>query len=97
MRVLGEGELTKKLTIKAHHFTKSAAEKITAKGGTMEVIPPPKKPVRNKMKPRPPKPSNEPKRFMVWRETRSQEPSGKGGSRGEDSRVSPPHHLCFFS
>ena len=46
------GELTKKLTVKAHHFSKSAAEKITAKGGTAEVIPPPKKPKRNKMKPR---------------------------------------------
>jgi len=55
IRILGQGELTKKLTVKAHHFTKSAAEKITAKGGTMEVIPPPKKPVRNKMRPRPPK------------------------------------------
>jgi large subunit ribosomal protein L15 len=49
VRVLGEGEVTKKLTVKAHHFTKSAAEKITAKGGTTDVIPPPKKPVRNKM------------------------------------------------
>ena len=55
IRILGQGELTKKLTVKAHHFTKSAAEKITAKGGTMEVIPPPKKPVRNKMRPRAPK------------------------------------------
>ena len=55
VRILGTGELTKRLVIKAHHFTKSAAEKITAKGGTAEVIPPPKKPVRNKMKPRPPK------------------------------------------
>jgi large subunit ribosomal protein L15 len=41
--------------VRAHHFSKSAAEKIAAKGGTAEVIPPPKKPVRNKMKPRPPK------------------------------------------
>jgi large subunit ribosomal protein L15 len=55
VRILGEGELTKKLTVKAHHFSKSAAEKITAKGGTTEVIPGPKKPVRNKMKPRKPK------------------------------------------
>jgi large subunit ribosomal protein L15 len=55
VRVLGDGEVTKKLTVRAHHFSKSAAEKITAKGGTAEVIPPPKKPVRNKMKPRPPK------------------------------------------
>ena len=55
VRILGEGALTKKLVVKAHHFTKSASEKITARGGAAEVIPPPKKPVRNKMKPRPPK------------------------------------------
>jgi len=55
IRILGTGELTKKLTVKAHHFSKSAEEKIKAKGGTAEVIPGPKKPVRNKMKPRPPK------------------------------------------
>jgi large subunit ribosomal protein L15 len=53
VRVLGTGEVTKRLVVKAHHFSKSAAEKITARGGTVEVIPPPKKPRRNKMKPRP--------------------------------------------
>ena len=52
VRVLGDGELTKRLTVRAHHFSKSAAEKIAAKGGTAEVIAPRKKPVRNKMKPR---------------------------------------------
>jgi large subunit ribosomal protein L15 len=52
VRVLGNGDVTKKLTIKAHHFSKSALEKIQAKGGTAEVIPPPKKPVKNKMKPK---------------------------------------------
>jgi large subunit ribosomal protein L15 len=52
IRILGEGELTKKLTVKAHHFSKSAQEKITAKGGTCQVIPAPKRPKRNKMKPR---------------------------------------------
>ena len=55
VRVLGTGELTKRLIVKAHHFSKSAQEKITAKGGTAESIPAPKKPVRNKMKPRPAK------------------------------------------
>ena len=55
IRILGTGELTKRLTVHADHFSKSAAEKIAAKGGTAEVIPPPKKPVRNKMKPRPAK------------------------------------------
>jgi large subunit ribosomal protein L15 len=53
IRVLGTGDVTKKLVVRAHHFSKSAQEKITSKGGTAEVIPPPKKPVRNKMKPRP--------------------------------------------
>ena len=52
VRILGQGDLTKRLVVRAHHFSKSAAEKIKAKGGTAEVIPPPKKPVRNKMKPR---------------------------------------------
>jgi large subunit ribosomal protein L15 len=55
VRILGNGELTKKLTIRAHHFSKSAQEKIAARGGTAEVIPPPRKPKRNKMKPRPAK------------------------------------------
>jgi large subunit ribosomal protein L15 len=55
VRILGQGELTKRLVVRAHHFSKSATEKIQAKGGTAEVIPPPKKPKRNKMKPRPPK------------------------------------------
>jgi len=55
VRILGTGEVTKRLVVRAHHFSKSAAEKIAAKGGTAEVIPPPKKPKRNKMKPRPAK------------------------------------------
>lgn len=50
VRVLGTGEVSKKLIVRAHHFSKSAAEKIQAKGGTAEVIPPPNKPKRNKMK-----------------------------------------------
>jgi large subunit ribosomal protein L15 len=58
LRVLGEGELTKKLTVKADHFTASAKAKIEAKGGTLDLIPPPKKPVKNKMKPKPAKAAN---------------------------------------
>lgn len=38
IRILGNGELNRKLTIQAHGFTKSAAEKIQAAGGTIEVI-----------------------------------------------------------
>ena len=38
IRILGKGELTKKLTVVANGFTKSAEEKITATGGKVEVI-----------------------------------------------------------
>ncbi len=36
--ILGNGELTKKLTVKAARVTKSANEKITAAGGKVEVV-----------------------------------------------------------
>lgn len=38
IKVLGEGELTAKLSVKANKFSKSAVEKITAAGGNAEVI-----------------------------------------------------------
>jgi large subunit ribosomal protein L15 len=38
VRILGNGELTKSLTVIANGFTKSAAEKITAAGGKVEVV-----------------------------------------------------------
>lgn len=37
VKILGNGELTKPLTVKATKFSKSATEKITAVGGTIEV------------------------------------------------------------
>ena len=36
--ILGRGELTKNLTVKAKRFSKSAAEKIAAAGGKAEVV-----------------------------------------------------------
>ncbi|NLT39273.1 MAG: 50S ribosomal protein L15 [Clostridiales bacterium] len=38
VKILGAGELTKKLTVKASAFSKSAAEKIEAAGGKAEVV-----------------------------------------------------------
>ncbi len=38
IKVLGNGELNKKLVVKAQKFSKSAAEKIEAAGGKVEVI-----------------------------------------------------------
>jgi large subunit ribosomal protein L15 len=36
--ILGDGELTSALTVKAHRFSKSAKEKIEAAGGKIEVL-----------------------------------------------------------
>ena len=38
VKILGNGEITKKLTVKANAFSESAKEKIEAIGGTAEVI-----------------------------------------------------------
>ena len=38
VKILGNGELTKKLTVKVNAFSQSAKEKIEACGGTCEVI-----------------------------------------------------------
>jgi large subunit ribosomal protein L15 len=38
VKVLGDGELTKKLTVKAARFSKSAVQKLEAVGGTAETV-----------------------------------------------------------
>jgi large subunit ribosomal protein L15 len=38
VKILGTGELTRPITVKAHLFSKSAEEKIKTAGGTAEVI-----------------------------------------------------------
>lgn len=38
VKILGSGEINKPLTIKAHSFSKSAAEKIKTSGGKIELI-----------------------------------------------------------
>ena len=38
VRILGDGELTKKLTVKAQGFTKTAIQKIESAGGVTEVL-----------------------------------------------------------
>ena len=47
VKVLGEGELTKKLSVTAHSFSKSAIEKIEAAGGTVTRL---REPVERKKK-----------------------------------------------
>ena len=38
VKILGDGEIEKKLTVQAHKFSKTAVEKIEAMGGTAEEI-----------------------------------------------------------
>jgi large subunit ribosomal protein L15 len=38
LKVLGTGTLTRKITVEAHHFSKSALDKIQKAGGTAQVI-----------------------------------------------------------
>lgn len=44
LKILGTGDLTKKVTVRAHVFSKSAIEKIEKAGGTVQVIAKPEKP-----------------------------------------------------
>src|SRR2546423_9388353 len=53
VKILGHGELTKKLSVSAHLFSPSAREKIEKAGGSIT-------PIRAEPKPRPPKPRARP-------------------------------------
>ena len=49
LKILGDGELTKKLKVSAHRFSKSAREKIEKAGGEVVVLPGKAPVVKNKM------------------------------------------------
>jgi large subunit ribosomal protein L15 len=53
VKILGEGELTKKLAVTAHSFSASAREKIEGAGGSVTALKEPKvrKPKRARVKP----------------------------------------------
>ena len=50
LKILGNGEISKKLKISAHRFSKSAREKIEKAGGEIVELPGKKPVVKNKMK-----------------------------------------------
>ena len=52
LKVLGDGELSKKLKVSAHRFSKSAREKIEKAGGEIVELPGKKPVVKNKQKPK---------------------------------------------
>jgi large subunit ribosomal protein L15 len=50
LKILGNGQVKKKLKVSAHRFSKSAAEKIAQAGGQTIVLPGPAAVVKNKMR-----------------------------------------------
>lgn len=57
LKILGDGELDRKLEVHAHAFSTAAKEKIEKAGGKWTILPPPHSgpKVKNKMRPRKPK------------------------------------------
>ena len=53
LKILGDGELTKKLKVTAHRFSRTAQEKIQAAGGEAIELPAKAKPVKGQKKSRP--------------------------------------------
>jgi large subunit ribosomal protein L15 len=45
VKILGSGQLTRKITVEAHHFSKSALDKIQKAGGTAQIIGAPGQPL----------------------------------------------------
>jgi large subunit ribosomal protein L15 len=43
VKILGRGEITKKLSVQAHRFSKTAAQKLEAAGGSAQVMAPAKR------------------------------------------------------
>ena len=55
LKILGDGELGKKLNVSAHRFSATAQEQIETAGGTVTVLPGKAPVIKNKMKPKTPK------------------------------------------
>jgi large subunit ribosomal protein L15 len=53
VKVLGEGELTKKLAVTAHSFSASAREKIEGAGGSVTALRPPREEKRKRVRKKP--------------------------------------------
>jgi large subunit ribosomal protein L15 len=60
VKVLGQGELTKKLAVTAHSFSASAREKIEQAGGTATALRPPKEAKKRRRKAAAAEPAEEP-------------------------------------
>ena len=89
LKILGHGDLKKKLTVSAHLFSKSAREKIEGAGGTVNWLrgePKPKKPKKGRKKPEPAATQvAEPAETPEEETDAVEEPPSETGAEAEDS------------
>jgi large subunit ribosomal protein L15 len=76
VKVLGQGELTKKLAVTAHSFSASAREKIEQAGGSVTALRPPREAKRRRRKAAAaPEPAEEPAEEPTAEQTEGEEPA----------------------
>jgi ribosomal protein L18E len=83
VKVLGTGDLTKKLSVTAHSFSASAREKITAAGGSATALKEPKDPRKKKSKAK--KPVAEEPESETVAATEAEEPVAEAEAPAEEA------------
>ena len=78
VKILGEGELKKKLSVTAHMFSQTAREKIESAGGTATAL---REPVEKKRKARKAKPAAEKREIEETTDDTAAEPAGEAEPR----------------
>ena len=91
VKVLGHGELTKKLAVTAHSFSASAREKIEKAGGSVTALRPPKEEKKRRRKKAADTPADEPEAAaeVTEPEAAEEQPADEQAARRPRSRCSP--------
>jgi len=91
VKILAQGDLGKKLTVRAHYASQAAREKIESAGGTVELLVEPKKPKPAKQKPAPPaEPVPEPEPEAAAEPEEAPEPEAAPEPEPEAAEAEPP-------
>ena len=91
VKILAQGDLGKKLTVRAHYASQAAREKIESAGGTVELLVEPKKRKPAKQKPAPPaEPVPEPEPEAAAEPEEAPEPEAAPEPEPEAAEAEPP-------